>query len=82
MLKFAEIKAKGWFKRLCTYAEGGGHLLSICGGYQMMGAFVHDPGGLEDKPVQRKGLACCGLKPNCDFPKQQTLPAFHGMNRF
>ena len=56
MLKFAELKAKGWFKRLCTYAESGGNLLGICGGYQMMGAFVHDPGGLEDKPVSPEGL--------------------------
>lgn len=50
----------GWSKLLASFAARGGQVLGICGGYQMLGRFVHDPGGVEGKPGNTPGL---GLLP-------------------
>ena len=41
------IHTSGWHQALSDYIESGGHVLGICGGYQMMGKTVDDPQGLE-----------------------------------
>jgi adenosylcobyric acid synthase len=41
------LKDRGFIPALKTHVDGGGELLGICGGYQMMGRHIHDPDGIE-----------------------------------
>ncbi len=54
------LKETGLFARLQAFARAGGLLLGICGGYQMLGAEVRDPLGVEGAPRTETGL---GLLP-------------------
>lgn len=44
-LKF--LKAEGWATDIAAHIRAGGHVLGLCGGYQMMGNLVTDPHGVE-----------------------------------
>jgi len=66
----------GWFANLKTYAANGGHVLGICGGYQMMGTQVRDPGGLEGPPGATDGLGLLPVETILKAPKTTTLSAF------
>ncbi|MDD9911083.1 MAG: cobyric acid synthase [Ahrensia sp.] len=49
-----QFQALGWDERLREHVRAGGHVLGICGGYQMLGKVVRDPQGLEGD-VRRAG---------------------------
>ncbi len=53
----AALRATGWDIDLQALVRRGGHVLGICGGYQMLGATVADPEGIEGPPAIVKGLA-------------------------
>ncbi|MEM9247359.1 MAG: cobyric acid synthase [Pseudomonadota bacterium] len=52
----AFLKAQGWDVDLAAHVRRGGHILGICGGYQMLGRAVHDPQGIEGAPGTSEGL--------------------------
>jgi adenosylcobyric acid synthase len=56
----AALRAAGWDVDLAAHVRRGGHVLGICGGYQMLGRTVADPHGIEGPPGQVEGL---GLLP-------------------
>jgi adenosylcobyric acid synthase len=66
----------GWSEILKTYAACGGHILGICGGYQMLGKHVHDPEGLEGRPGSTAGLDLLPVETILKAPKTTTLSAF------
>jgi adenosylcobyric acid synthase len=70
------IKSCGWSEKLTQYAANGGHVLGICGGYQMMGNYVHDPDGLEGKPGTTRGLDLLPVETVLKAPKTTTLTRF------
>ena len=70
------LKQKGWAQKLTAYADGGGHVLGICGGYQLMGQFVHDPNGLEGAPGTTEGLGLLPVETTLMAPKTTTLSRF------
>jgi len=70
------IKSCGWLEKLVKYVAGGGHVLGICGGYQMMGTTVHDPDGLEGNPGATRGLALLPVETVLKAPKTTTLTRF------
>jgi adenosylcobyric acid synthase len=72
----AWAKQIGWDRALHAYAEGGGHLLGVCGGYQMMGRVVHDPHGLEGPPGSEPGLDLLPVETTLQAPKTTTLSQF------
>ncbi|WP_457090207.1 cobyric acid synthase [Microvirga sp. P5_D2] len=41
------IRAQGWDIDLKAHARRGGHILGLCGGYQMLGQRIDDPLGIE-----------------------------------
>ncbi|MBS1300795.1 cobyric acid synthase [Loktanella sp. SALINAS62] len=50
------FRAQGWDIDLAAHIRRGGHVLGICGGYQMLGKRVSDPDGLEGPPRDVAGL--------------------------
>ncbi|MBW1835947.1 MAG: cobyric acid synthase [Deltaproteobacteria bacterium] len=70
------LEKTGWTDKLATYLRQGGHLLGICGGYQMMGQAVHDLDGLEGTPGTTKGLGLLPVETFLKAPKTTTLTRF------
>lgn len=52
----AFLRAQGWDVDLMAHHRRGGHVLGICGGYQMLGRSVADPEGVEGAPGITPGL--------------------------
>lgn len=52
----AVLRAEGWDIDLAAHRRRGGHILGLCGGYQMLGRVVRDPLGLEGPPSEAPGL--------------------------
>ena len=61
---------------LSAYLEQGGHVLGICGGYQMLGSVVEDPQGLEGAPGLSRGLDFLPVKTRLKAPKTTTISDF------
>ncbi|WP_020589411.1 cobyric acid synthase [Desulfobacter curvatus] len=66
----------GWTAKIQAYVKNGGHVLGICGGYQMLGTKVHDPHGLEGPPGDTGGLGLLPLETVLKFPKTTTISRF------
>jgi adenosylcobyric acid synthase len=52
----AALRATKWDTDLEAHARRGGHVLGICGGYQMLGTQISDPDGLEGPAGSVAGL--------------------------
>ena len=50
------LRACGWDIDLAAHLRRGGHVLGVCGGYQMLGKSVSDPEGIEGPPQTVPGL--------------------------
>ena len=70
------IQSSGWLDKLSAFVTNGGHVLGICGGYQMLGSYVHDPEGLEGTPGSTRGLELLPVETVLKAPKTTTLTRF------
>ncbi len=52
----AALRAEGWDIDLAAHIRRGGHVLGICGGFQMLGDVISDPLGIEGPATSVKGL--------------------------
>ncbi len=52
----AHFRAQGWDVDLHAHIRRGGHVLGICGGYQMLGQEIIDDAGIEGPPSRVRGL--------------------------
>ncbi|MGN6764102.1 MAG: cobyric acid synthase [Rhizobiaceae bacterium] len=52
----AHFRANGWDRDLATHRRRGGHIVGLCGGYQMLGRSVSDPDGIEGAATKAEGL--------------------------
>lgn len=50
------VRAQGWDTDIAAHVRRGGHLLGICGGYQMLGRSIADPDGVEGPSETVAGL--------------------------
>jgi adenosylcobyric acid synthase len=50
------FRAEGWDIDLAAHIRRGGHVLGLCGGYQMLGRRIADPHGIEGPPSEVAGL--------------------------
>jgi adenosylcobyric acid synthase len=66
----------GWTEALQRYAHSGGHILGICGGYQMIGNVVHDPEGVDGKAGSTQGLGLLPVETILKAPKTTTVTDF------
>jgi adenosylcobyric acid synthase len=53
LVKFRE---NGWARDLVAHRTRGGHVVGICGGFQMLGHVVRDPDGIEGSVTETEGL--------------------------
>jgi adenosylcobyric acid synthase len=51
-----DFRAQGWDIDLLAHLRRGGHVLGLCGGYQMLGRAISDPEGIEGQPGTHRGL--------------------------
>jgi len=70
------LHTTGWSEEIGQYAAGNGHVLGICGGFQMLGEWVHDPSGLEGSPGSTPGLSLLPVETILQAPKTTTLTQF------
>ena len=50
------LRAQGWDIDLRAHYRRGGHIMGICGGYQMLGQVISDPDGIEGPAGSDPGL--------------------------
>jgi adenosylcobyric acid synthase len=73
----AFLRAQGWDIDIAAHLRRGGRLLGICGGYQMLGRWVRDPGGIEGAPGEARGLGL--LEVETELAGDKTLSAAEGV---
>ena len=59
LLKFRE---NGWDRDLLAHRKRGGHVVGICGGFQMLGRMVRDPDGIEGSVTEAEGLGLLDIE--------------------
>lgn len=60
----AFLKHQGWDIDIKSHVRRGGHVLGLCGGYQMLGRMVHDPDQIEGEETQIEGLGLLDIETN------------------
>lgn len=71
------MRHTGWDVKVSTYAAGGGCIVGICGGYQMLGTAVRDPHGIEGVPGVTGGLRL--LEMSTTLAKRKFLARVSGV---
>ncbi|PXV54774.1 adenosylcobyric acid synthase (glutamine-hydrolysing) [Dyella jiangningensis] len=66
----AWLRAQGWDETLARHLRYGGKVIGICGGFQMLGRFVHDPQGIEGTPGSSHGLGWLQMETTLEARKQ------------
>ncbi|MEP1353685.1 MAG: cobyric acid synthase [Tateyamaria sp.] len=74
----AFLKAQGWDEDVRAHHRRGGHVLGICGGFQMLGRGVDDPDGIEGPPAQASGIGLLDVETTMTGDKRlTTVEALH-----
>ena len=73
----AVLRRFGWDADIVAHYRRGGHVLGLCGGYQMLGARISDPDGIEGPAASVPGLGLLDVETVLQGPKQ--LRAVHGV---
>ncbi|WP_266180896.1 cobyric acid synthase [Dyella humicola] len=66
----AWLRANGWEEAIERHLRYGGKLIGICGGFQMLGRFVHDPHGIESAPGSSVGLGWLDMETTLEERKK------------
>ena len=67
------FRAQGWDVDLYAHVRRGGHVLGLCGGYQMLGKTIADPDGVDGRPGTVDGLGLLDVDTIMAGQKQVTL---------
>jgi adenosylcobyric acid synthase len=65
----AALRSEGWDIDILAHRRRGGHVLGLCGGYQMLGRVVRDPLGFEGPPGEAEGLGLLDVETVLDREK-------------
>jgi len=63
------LRDAGWDIDLLAHLRRGGHVLGICGGYQMLGRKISDPNGIEGAPAALDGLGLLDIETTLEGDK-------------
>ncbi|HRF45317.1 MAG TPA: cobyric acid synthase [Candidatus Competibacteraceae bacterium] len=64
------LREQNWDAAIHRHLRYGGKLIGICGGFQMLGQWVHDPAGLEGEPGSSPGLGLLKFQTTLGQEKQ------------
>ncbi len=67
------FRAQGWDIDLLAHVRRGGHVLGLCGGYQMLGKTIADPDGVDGRPGTVEGLGLLDVDTVMAGKKHVTL---------
>jgi len=73
----AFLRREGWDIDLLAHRRQGGHILGICGGYQMLGRHIADPDGTEGPPGEMAGLGLLDVETVFEGGKRLAEVAGH-----
>lgn len=74
------LEQNGWPQAIKRHLRYGGKLLGICGGFQMLGEFIHDPDGIETAESETRVLGLLAMRTTL-LPQKTLRNAegwFHG----
>ncbi|WP_441230307.1 cobyric acid synthase [Tardiphaga sp. 215_C5_N2_1] len=71
----AFLRAQGWDIDIKAHVRRGGHVLGLCGGYQMLGKTIADPDGVDGSPGTVDGLGLLDIATLMSADKSTTLVA-------
>ena len=78
MADLATLRHEGWDIDIAAHVRRGGSVIGLCGGYQMLGRFVHDPDGLEGQSGTVQGLGLLDVETTLIADKTLTrVTAIH-----
>jgi adenosylcobyric acid synthase len=66
----AALRAYGWDADIIAHHRRGGHVMGLCGGYQMLGRSIADPDGIEGPPATVPGLGLLDIDTVLRGPKE------------
>jgi adenosylcobyric acid synthase len=66
----AVLRDCGWDSDIIAHRRRGGHVLGLCGGYQMLGTAIADPDGIEGPPAAVPGLGLLDVETVLQGPKR------------
>ena len=69
----AFLRAQGWHIDIKAHARRGGHVLGLCGGYQMLGKTIADPEGADGRAGTVEGLGLLDIATVMSPEKSTTL---------
>ncbi|MBR9765180.1 MAG: cobyric acid synthase [Rhodobacteraceae bacterium] len=67
------FRAQGWDIDLAAHIRRGGHVLGLCGGYQMLGRTIADPEGIEGRQGRQPGLGHLDVSTELTREKRLSL---------
>ncbi|NIZ61356.1 cobyric acid synthase CobQ [Sedimentitalea sp. CY04] len=73
----AYLRAQGWDIDIQAHYRRGGHVLGLCGGYQMLGKEIHDPEGVDGKAGKVTGLGLLDISTTMAGEKKVALRQAH-----
>ncbi|EEY45960.1 cobyric acid synthase [Vibrio mimicus] len=68
----AYLRSQGWDKEILRHLRLGGKVMGICGGFQMLGKWVHDPLGIEGDAGSSEGLGLFAMETELTAEKRLT----------
>lgn len=69
----AFLRAQGWDIDIKAHMRRGGHVLGLCGGYQMLGQTIADPDGIDGVPGTVDALGLLAIDTLMSADKSTTL---------
>jgi adenosylcobyric acid synthase len=69
----AFLRAQGWDIDIKAHVRRGGHVLGVCGGYQMLGQTIADPEGIEGPAATVQGLGLLDISTVMSADKSTRL---------
>lgn len=68
----AFLRRQGWDIDIAAHYRRGGHVLGLCGGYQMLGQVIRDPGGTDGLAGEAQGLGLLDIQTKMSAEKRLT----------